>query len=89
MQQNIYGVWKTIYYKGGGDLPFVLPPPLMYCIVLVLMVYRKQLGHCCVSVHMITMVTVQQGVAGVRSITHVQCRFLISVQRFSTKFQPH
>jgi len=29
MQQNIYALWKTIF-KGGGDLPFVPLPPLMY-----------------------------------------------------------
>ena len=44
------------------------PSPLN---VLVLMIYLKHLGHCRVSVHMITMVTVQQGVAEVESITHV------------------
>jgi len=31
MLQNIYAVWKTVYYKGKKKpLDFVLPPPLMY-----------------------------------------------------------
>ena len=72
MQQNICAVWKTIYYKGEKKPAFCPPFPLN---VLVLMVYLKHLGHCCVSVHMITMVTVQQGVAEVKSLKHVQCRF--------------
>jgi len=84
MQQNIYAAWKTVYYKGKKPcLLFSLP-----LNVLVLMVYLRHLGHCCVSVHVIAMVTVKQGIAEVKSITHIQCRFQLVSRGSAPSYDP-